>query len=120
MSAMEENLGNVTVAPQVLVELVRLTTLATPGVARLAPTFSGNVRRLFGGKAGEGIELEIQDHTVSIELYIVAEPDTQMLTLGQTLQREISCTIQDVVGMPVKEINVHIEDIADRLPVASA
>ena len=37
MSAMEENLGNVTIAPEVLVQLVRLTTLATPGVARFAP-----------------------------------------------------------------------------------
>lgn len=120
MSAMEENLGNVTVAPEVLVELVRLTALATPGVTRLAPTFSGNVRRLFRGKTGEGIEIEIEDHAVSIDLYIVAEPDAQMLALGQTLQREVSRAVQDVVGMPVKEINIHIEDVADRSQTPSA
>jgi len=31
------------------------------------------------------------------------------------LQREVSRAIQDVVGMPVKEINIHIEDVADRV-----
>jgi len=116
MSAMEENLGNVTVSPEVMVQLVRLTALATPGVAHLAPNFSNSVRRLFGGKAGEGIEIQIEDSTVSIDLYIVVEPDTQMLPLGQTLQREIGRAVQDVVGMPVKEINIHIEDVADRVP----
>lgn len=113
---MEENLGAVTVAPEVLLSLVRLTALATPGVARLSPTFSTGVRRLFGNKVAEGIEIEIEDHSVSIELYIVAEPDAPMVQLGQTLQHEINRAIQDVVGMPVKEINIHIEDVADRMP----
>lgn len=111
---MEEDLGSVIVAPEVLVELVRLTSLATPGVARLSPENPSGVRRLFSGKASEGIRLEIEDHAVSIDLFVVAEPDAQMLSLGQTLQREINRAIQDVVGMPVKEINIHIDDVADR------
>jgi len=113
---MEDNLGSVTVAPEVLLSLVRLTALATPGVARLYAGMPTGVRRLFSGKAAEGIKIEIEDHTVAIDLYIVAEPDAQMLILGQTLQHEINRAINDVVGMPVKEINIHIEDIADRLP----
>ncbi len=117
---MEENLGNVTIAPEVLLSLVRLTALATPGVARLYPGTPSGVRRLFSGKAAEGIKLEIEDHTVAIDLYVIAEPDAHMLPLGQTLQREINRAIQDVVGMPVKEINVHIEDVADRLPSVPA
>lgn len=117
---MEENLGNVTVAPQVLLSLVRLTALATPGVARLYAGMPTSVHRLFSGKAAEGIKIEIEDHTVAVDLYVIADPDAQMLTLGQTLQREINRAINDVIGMPVKEINVHIEDVADRLTGESA
>lgn len=69
---MEENLGNVTVAPEVLLSLVRLTALATPGVARLYAGIPSGMRRLFSGKAAEGIKIEIEDHTVTIDLYIVA------------------------------------------------
>ncbi len=111
---MEENLGSVTIAPEVLLAVVRLTALATPGVAGLSSENPSGVHRLFSGKASEGIHLEFEDHTVTIDLYIVAEPDAQMLPLGQILQHEISRAIQDVVGMPVKEINVHIDDVADR------
>ncbi len=113
---MQENPGTVTVAPEVLLSLIRLTALATPGVARLYPGVPTGVRRLFNSKVAEGIKIEIEDHTVTIDLYIVAEPDAHMLTLGRTLQREINRAIQEVVGMPVKEINIHIEDVAERTP----
>ncbi len=115
---MEESQGSVTVAPEVLLDIVRLTALGTPGVARLSPRNPNSFRRLFSGKAAEGIRVEIEDTTVSIDLYIVAEPDAQMLQLGQTLQREISRAISDVVGMPVKEINIRIEDVANRVATA--
>jgi uncharacterized alkaline shock family protein YloU len=112
---MDENSGAVTIAPEVLHSLVRMTALATPGVARLAPTLPNSVRRLFGQHSTQGIEIVVEDHTVAIDLYVIAEPDAQMHQLGQMLQHEISRAIRDVVGMPVKEINIHIEDIADRL-----
>ena len=112
---MEENLGSVSVAPEVLLDLIRLTTLSTAGVARLSNVHPSGFSRLFTGKAAEGIRLEIEDSAVSIELFIVAEPTAQMLQLGQTLQREISRAVHEVVGMPVKEINIHIEDVANRV-----
>ena len=116
---MEENQGSVTIAPEVLLALVRFTALATPGVARLSTENPSGVYRLFSGKASQGIQIEIEDHTVSIDLFIIAEPDVQMLPLGQLLQREVTRAIQDVVGMPVKEINVHIDDVADLLTTES-
>lgn len=117
---MRENPGAVTIAPEVLIDIVRLTALATPGVARLAPNHPNSVRRLLSAKASQGIRIEIEDDSVSVDLYIVAEPGIQMLPLGQTLQREISRAIQDVVGMPVKQVNVHIEDIAVRVGIESS
>ena len=116
---MDENLGTVSVAPEVLLDVVRLTALATRGVARLSNAHPSGFSRLFTGKAAEGIRLEIADSTVSIDLFIVAQPDAHMLQLGQTLQREISRAIHDVVGMPVKEINVHIEDVANQFVKAT-
>lgn len=113
---MDEKVGTVTVAPEVLLAIVRQTALATPGVARLSSSHPGGFQRLFNGKVAQGMQIEIEQGTVSIDLHVVAEPDAQMLDLGQTLQREINRALQHVVGMPVKEINIHIEDVADRVP----
>ncbi len=116
---MIENLGTVSISPEVLLDVVRLTALSTPGVARLCSDRPNGISRLLSGKAREGIHIEIEDNSVSIDLYIVAEPDAQMLGLGQTLQHEVNRAIHEVVGMPVKEINVHIEDVADRTASAA-
>lgn len=113
---MEEKAGIISIAPDVLLDIVRLTSLSTPGVARLSALHPSGFKRLFNGKMAEGIQVQLQDGTVTIDLFVVAEPNIQMLQLGQTLQREISRAIQDVLGMPVKEINIHIEDVEDHLP----
>jgi len=113
---MEENLGRVTVSPEVVIQLVQLTALATPGVARLSRDHPSSVQRLFSGKASEGVRLDLTDDAATIDLYIIAEPDAHMLTLGHVLQHEVGHALQDVVGMPVREINVHIQDVADRAP----
>ncbi len=110
----EENVGAVTIAPEVLMDIVRLTALATPGVAALSPDHPHPMSRMFSGKVTRGIRLELEDRTVSIDLHIIAEPETQLLPLAHTLQREVSRAIQEVVGMPVRAINIHIEDVADR------
>ena len=110
---MQDQLGHVTVAPEVIMEIVRQTALATKGVARLDSLHPRGVRRLTG-KSAEGIALDIQANTVAIDLHIVAEPTAQMLDLGRALQSEISRAIQDILGMPVRAIHVHIEDVADR------
>lgn len=110
----DENVGVVTIAPEVVMDIVRLTALATPGVAALSPDHPNPMSRMFSGKITRGIRLELQDNAVSIDLHVIVEPETQMHTLAHTLQNDISRAIQEVVGMPVRAINIHIEDVADQ------
>jgi len=117
---MPTKLGQVTVAPEVIMEIVRQTALATPGVARLDIFQPRRASRLFSEKTGSGIALEIgENDLVTVDLFVIAEPDAPMLPLGRTLQREISRAIQEGLGMPVQEVNIHIQDVADRYAAAA-
>jgi uncharacterized alkaline shock family protein YloU len=109
---MEQALGTVTIHPTVLTTVARLTSLATPGVARMSDEWRLNVERVLGrpGRAS-GVDLSIRDSAVTIDLYVVAEPEANLLRLGQTLQSEVSRAIQDMVGMEVLGVNVHIQDV---------
>ncbi len=110
---MIEKLGTVTIAPEVLATIAALTTLTTPGVARLNPKWSGGFGRLFHtSDTPEGVSVEIEEDEITLNLFIIVEPDTNMLRLSRRIQSEVSRAIQDIVGMSVKEINVHIEDVA--------
>ncbi len=109
---MEKKLGTVTIAPEVLVTIARLTALKTPGVARLDTRIMDGVNRVFKRGAGNGgVKVEVEDNSVSVELHVIAEHDANMLTLGQQLQAAVSRAIREMVGMSVTEVNVYIQDV---------
>ena len=109
---MEQALGTVTIHPTVLTTVARLTTLATPGVARMSGQWRLSVERVLGrsGRAS-GVDLCVKNSAATIDLYVVAEPEAHLLRLGQTLQSEVSRAIQDMVGMKVLAVNVHVQDV---------
>ena len=108
---MEENSGLVMISPQVLTTIARQATLNVPGVVGMSPGISFN-RFLRRSKGRQGVRVAVEEGTVSIDLFIIVEPQVNMLRLGQEIQREVTRAIQDLVGMPVREVNVHIEDVS--------
>ncbi len=109
---MEEGptIGKVTVAPGVLETIARLTTLAVPGVVRMTPPLG--LQRLLGLEDGVELVIDEKEGTVQVDLYIVAESGRNMLNLGRQIQAEVTRAIQEIVGLRVEAVNVHIEDVA--------
>jgi uncharacterized alkaline shock family protein YloU len=44
-------------------------------------------------------------------LYIVVEQDANLLQRGGRIQTAVTRAIEEMVGMEVREVNVHIEDV---------
>lgn len=102
--------GSTTIAPTVLVTITRLSALAVPGVARLAP-IPGGVNRLFRRGLNEGIRVEVTDSTVSLALYLVLLPEANVRDVARRVQAEVARAIEETVGMRVNRVDVHIEDV---------
>lgn len=113
-SHMNESQGRVTIAPDVLVTIARLTTQSSKGVAQLCHHVGpGNVDRLLGRVAGGGgVQIAIVDDAVLVDLYIIVEPNANMRNVSQSIQQAVTRAIQDMVGMPVSAVNIHIQDVA--------
>ena len=65
---------------------------------------------------GQGVEVEVADDQVAVDVYLVARRDVDLLQMGRQLQSDVTRAIEDIVGMDVREVNVHIEDVATELP----
>jgi uncharacterized alkaline shock family protein YloU len=102
--------GTTTIAPGVLLTIARLTALGVRGVARLAP-IPGGVNRLFRRGVGEGVRISVEGDRVSVELHLILEQDTNVRDVSRKVQAEVARAIEDMVGMQVECIDVHIEDI---------
>jgi len=108
----EKNLGKVIIAPNVLVTIAKLTALSVPGVVRMSPAWTDSMGRLLRRRTpGEGVRIEVEDDTVSVDLYIVVEQGADMPRLSRDIQAEVSRAIHDMVGMDVREVNIHIQDV---------
>jgi uncharacterized alkaline shock family protein YloU len=111
----DKDLGKVTIAPNVLVTIVQKTTVSEPGVAQLCDNEPG-VKRLLGlHTVGRGVEVGVADGQVTVDVYLVARRGVELLQMGRSLQSQITRAIQDMVGMQVCEVNIHIEDVATEL-----
>ena len=102
----QPKIGKITIAPEVLETTARLTTLAVPGVARV--TSPPGMRRLL---RHDGVDIEVIGNSVRVKLYVVTEPHASMLSVGRQIQAEVTRAIQDMVGMEVQSVDVHIEDV---------
>jgi uncharacterized alkaline shock family protein YloU len=111
VSAGEPKQGKTTIAPEVLVTIARLSALGTPGVARTSPA-PGGVNRLLRRDAEDGVRIDVKDHSVTVDLYLVIEHDQNVRAVSRAAQAAVARAIAEMVGMEVVAINVHIEDIA--------
>ncbi len=106
MKETEGDIGKITIAPQVLLTTVRLTALAVPGVARLiAPPGMGRILQ------SDGVKIEIHDDKVYVKVYVVADPSASLLAVGRKVRAEVTRALEDMVGVEVEGVDVHIEDV---------
>lgn len=112
---LSEDLGRVTIAPNVLVTIVQKTAGSIQGVVELHDGPPG-VKRLLGlHTVGEGVEVSVLNDRVIVDVHLIARRGVDLLQMGWQLQHEVTRAIEDIVGMEVQEVNVHVEDVATEL-----
>lgn len=103
--------SKITIAPDVLVTITRLAALSVPGVSRMAQV-TGGVNRFFKRGIHDGVRIEIEDNVAVVGLYLVLKPDVNIREVGRNVQGQVARALQEMVGMDVAEVEIHIEDIA--------
>jgi uncharacterized alkaline shock family protein YloU len=106
----EQNSGKTTVAPDVLVTIAKMSALSVPGVSRMA-NISGGVNRLFKRGVQDGIRIEVEDNVVVASLYLILKQDVNIREVSRNVQSQVARAIQEMIGMEIGSIEIHIEDI---------
>ena len=109
----EGNPGTVRIAPNVLATIAQRTTLSVEGVAGMAQDPTTRFRRMLtSGSTPQGVQIEVSDNSVGIDLHIIAYDDVSLLDLGREIRGRVARAIRDTVGMAVHQVNIHIQDVA--------
>lgn len=111
MTEPERPPGKTTIAPGVLITIIKAAALQVKGVSRLASVPSG-VNTLFQRGHEKGIQIQIEeDGRVDADIYLVLTGDVNLRDTGTKVQDEIALAISKMVGLEVGQIHVHIEDV---------
>ena len=69
------------------------------------------MNRLFKRGAGEGVRIETEENTVYIDMHLILHENVNIREVSRNVQQNVTRAIQEMVGMDVGYINIHIEDI---------
>ncbi len=109
---MEETIGRITIAPRVLVTVVRYAALAQPGVARLSRRVPSRPSRFRGKAASDrGVAVLVHNGRVTVDIHVVADGTVNALQLGEHLQQAVRDAVEEMVGMPVEAVHVYIDNV---------
>lgn len=112
---MTENIvptGKTTISIDVILTIVRLTTLDVPGVSRMSRLPARRFRSmLLHRQTADGLHIEVENDTVYTEIYVILDFDVNIREVGRNIQTAVARAITDMIGMQVGLINVHVEDI---------
>jgi uncharacterized alkaline shock family protein YloU len=112
MSAENSRRGKVTIAPDVLITIARLSALSVPGVARMSAAPVA-VDRLFQRHPNtDGVRIEVRQHSVVVDLHVVVSHTANVRDVSRAVQAEVARAIQDMTGMQVLAVNVSVDDVA--------
>jgi len=106
----EHKIDKTTVAPDVLVNIARLSALSVAGVSSMA-NISGGVNRLFKRGVQDGVRIEVEDNVIAADLYVILEQDVNIREVSRNIQGQVARAFQEMIGMEVGSIDIHIEDI---------
>ncbi len=101
----------ITLAPSVLITIARHAALQIEGVARTGVIPVDVIRLLRGHPMGGGVVLVIKENRVAVDMYLVIKPGLSMHEVGVAVQQAIKRSIQELVGMEVTAVNIHIDDV---------
>ena len=108
----DDDYCTVRVAPNVLATIAGLTAMSVPGVLRMSGGLASGVSRLVKrDDVTRGVRLRMRDDKVHLDIHVVVEQGADLVRVGSQIQRDVAQAIDRMVGVPVAEINVYVQDM---------
>jgi uncharacterized alkaline shock family protein YloU len=96
----------VTISPDVVRDVVRITTLATPGVVSLVDQESSWSRSKF-----RGVDVKMDGEHAHVALHLVAATGVSILELSDSLKTRIREAVDEIANVRIASVDVTVEDV---------
>ena len=105
--------GRIEVSPTAIASLASQAVLECYGVVGMTTKdlASGIVEILQPSSHRRGVDIDVSEDRIVIDLYVVIEYGTRISTVARNIQSVVKYTVEKALGVPVEAVNVHVEDL---------
>lgn len=105
--------GQVEIADAAIVSVIHESVLSCYGVVDLGPRPSQSAlrRRLRRNDPSRGIDIEMLDGRLKIELSIVVEFGTPIFTVAQNVMQTVKFQVEHLLDLTVERVNVNVDGL---------
>lgn len=108
----DTGLGKVEIAPEVIEVITGIAASEVDGISSMRGNFASDVVERFGRKShSKGVKVELTNHEIIIDLYVVIDFGVSIPKVAEKLQTNIRQTLINMLALEVSEINVHVVGI---------
>lgn len=109
---LENNLGEVVIADEVVAVIAGLATMEVEGVASMA----GNATRELISKIGikslsKGVKVDILDSIVTVALTMNLKYGYSIKSVSEKVQEKVKVAVENMTGLTVADVNIRIAGV---------
>ena len=108
--------GGLSVANDVIADMAGYAALESYGVVGMAsPTLSDGIAKLLpASRLRRGIQVEMTDNGVHVDLYIIVEHGTNLTEVSRMLAEKVQFVLEDSAQLPVDGVEIHVQGVKVR------
>ncbi len=109
----DSTLGKIEVSPRAIASIAGEAVLRCYGVVGMAAATlrDGIAELLQGDSYHRGVEAKLINNRIVIDLYVVIEYGTRISEVAQNVMQSVKFSVERALGMPVAEVNVHVQGL---------
>lgn len=107
-------LGRITIAPEVVAQIVGRVAAECYGVVGMAvrgPARERVTQLLPKGRTGRGIIVRNVDGAVALDLHVVVAYGLNLAEVAATVRSQVTYEVERLTGLRVASVDVHIQDV---------
>lgn len=104
--------GRVTISPRAIATIAYQAARQSYGVVGLtSKNLMEGITQVIVKDPTHGIEVKYDNENIFIDIYVIIEYGTRVKAVASSVSNTIKYNVEKALGMPVKEVNVHVRGL---------
>ena len=110
---LNEEEDNINISEEVITTISGIAVSEISGVAEMAGGITGGITEVLSGKKNlsKGIKADAAGNNVKIDVNIIVNYGVRIPDVAFDIQNKVKQTVENMTGLKVNEVNVHVQGV---------